>query len=157
MNLPTNALGANVKLPSNLFRTMDFKLPGGFVFAPSYLQAGLIVLLLFLLILTLGSLRHRYNNWTMGGVMPGVTFGFLLAIFIEALLVAGGSTLFISVLGWKNAPKPISNVLDSGKTKLVDVLGESDQHPSSAIVISEYNKLDEAGKISVENMVCPQQ
>lgn len=166
MDLPIENIESAKVLPQELFKTVNFKLPGGYTFSPTYIQAGLIVLLLFLLILTLGSLRHRYTNWTIKGVMPGVTFGFVLALFIEALLIASGSTIFISLLGWKNPPKPISTVLDSGKTKLVKVLGESDQAGQSDMemsseevtigkIMSDYKELNMSEQESLKTLLCP--
>lgn len=166
MNLPTNTIPAVQGVQSKLFQTVDFSLPGGFIFAPTYLEAGLIVFLLFLLILTFGSLRHRFNSWTMNGVMPGITFGFVLALFVEAILIASGSTILISVLGWKNPPKPISNVLDSGKSQLVRVLGASDTNqstqssgetPSNATIgsiMNGYQDLSQSEQESLRSLIC---
>lgn len=46
-------------------------------------------------------------------------------------MLIGGRTLITEVLGWKNPPKILSKVLDTGRTKLVDVLGVKDQIPQS--------------------------
>jgi len=152
-------------LPAQLQGMIEIQLPGGFVFAPSYLQAGLIVFLVFLLILTLGMLQHRYMHWTIKGVMPGFSLGFVFALLIEAILIASGSTILVSVLGWKDAPKPLSNVLDAGKTRLVDVLGETDENkseesssgPSKATIgqiMSEYQELNDSEQESLRSLVC---
>lgn len=132
MNLPTLPPSITEGPLAKLFQTIPLKLPGGFVFEPSYLQAGLVVILIFFLIYTLGHLRHTYVDWSVKGILPGLTFGFVLAIILEGLFLVGGKTLFTEILGWKDAPKPISNVLDAGRTKLVDVLGVSSQIPESA-------------------------
>lgn len=145
-------------------QTLDFSLPGGLVFSPTYLQAGLIVFLIFLLILTMGQLRHRLNQWTLKGAMPGIAFGFALALILEGLFLIGGRTLFTEVIGWKNAPKPISNVLDASRTKLVTVLGvtntiEETQAQDSATperVIQSYQSLTPKQAQSVKNIICTQ-
>jgi len=104
---------------------MQINLPGGFIFAPTLFQAIAVVILIFLLILTLGQLRRRYANWRISGILPGILFGFILALIIEALLVISGKTVFTEIMGWKSAPKPISNVLDAGQNKLKKTLGVS--------------------------------
>ncbi len=138
--------------PSKLFQTFgEFSLPGGFVFAPSYLQAGLIVFCLFLLILTFGMLQHRYNHWTIKGILPGVGLGFFLALLIEAVLLVGGRTMFTELLGWKDAPKPISNALDASRSRLVDVLGITDTVPES----KAEGELSEEEREYLRELLCP--
>ena len=107
-----------------IFRVVgNYKLPGGLVFAPSYLQAGLMVVMIFLLVLTIGQLRKRYLGWHISGIMPGLTFGFVIALILEGILIIGGRTIVTGGLGWENAPKPISKVLEAGRARAVDVLG----------------------------------
>jgi hypothetical protein len=142
----------------------EFALPRGYVFAPTYLQAGAIAILIFLLVLTLGQLRRRFVGWTVGGIMPGVAIGFSLAIILEGIFVVGGRTILTEVLGWEGAPKPIVNVLDAGRGKLVQVLGVSAEVPSSnakeGATIDEievwYEALGEDEKREVQMSICPQ-
>lgn len=137
--------------------TLNFNL-GELQFSPSYIQAGAIVFLLFLLVLTLARLRYMFVNWSLGKSGVSMLFwGFLLALILEGFLILGGRTLFTEIVGWKNAPKPILNVLDAGRDKLVDVLGVTDQIPISTAhedptlhsVISDFQSLssDEAEKV----------
>ena len=155
MNIPADKLEAAQRIPNQLQRIIQVPLPGGFVFAPSYLQAGLIVFLVFLLILTLGMLQHRYMHWTIKGVLPGFSLGFVFALLIEGILIASGSTILVSVLGWKNAPKPLSNVLDAGRTELVNVLGASKRSQSTIDqIVSEYQDLNEGDQESLRSLVC---
>jgi len=104
------------KVPNKFFQTKEYDLPRGYVFAPSYLQIGLIIVLIFFLVLTLGQLRKRFVGWQLKGVIPGVSFGFFLAIILGALIA----------YGWKSAPEPIAEVLDVGRVKMVNVLGTTD-------------------------------
>lgn len=97
----------------------------------SYLQAGAIVLLLFLLVLALAQFRRHEVNFSLKGALFGIFFGFLLALFLEGFLIIGGRTAITEVLGWKNAPKPLSVALDAGREKLIMVLGITDKVPSS--------------------------
>jgi len=131
----------------------NYKLPGGMVFAPSYVQAGLIVFLIFLLILTLGQLRKRFIGWHVSGIMPGVLFGFVIALIIEGLFIIGGRSVITELLGWENAPKPIANVLDAGRGRLVRVLGVSDGENKEEIV-GGYERLDEAEQKAVRAIIC---
>ena len=104
---------------------------GEFQFSPSYIQAGAIVFLLFLLVLTLARLRYMFVNWSLGKSGVAMLFwGFLLALILEGFLIIGGRTLFTEILGWENAPKPIVNILDAGRNKLVGVLGVTDEVPT---------------------------
>lgn len=104
---------------------------GSIKFSPNYLQAGSIIVLLFLLILTLAQLRQKFVHWSMKGSLIGIFFGFLLALILEGFLIIGGKTAVTELLGWKDAPKPVTVALDKGKDKLVDVLGVTDEIPSS--------------------------
>ena len=104
---------------------------GSFNMPFSYLQAGAIVVLLFLLVLAMAQFRRHEVNFSMRGALFGIFFGFLLALFLEGFLIIGGRTAITEVLGWKNAPKPLSVALDAGRAKLVDVLGIADEIPSS--------------------------
>ena len=104
---------------------------GKISFSPSYIQAGAIVILLFLLILSLAQLRKYFVNWSLKGALFGIFFGFIFALFLEGFLIIGGRTALTELIGWKNAPKPIVNLLDAGRSKLVEVLGVTDEIPSS--------------------------
>lgn len=145
-----------------LFGNLSFNLPGGFVFQPSYLQAGLIIFLIFLLVLTLGQLRHRMNEWAINGLVPGLAFGFCLAILLEGIMLVTGGSLITKVLGWKDAPKPITNALDQGKGELLNVLGANDSQSSVSAtkelgpegVIKEFNKLSPSEADSVTKLIC---
>lgn len=140
----------------------SFNLPGGLIFSPSYLEAGLIVFLIFLLILTLGQLRKRITDWQMSGIMPGLYIGFALAIILEGFLLVGGRTILTEFLGWKNPPKPIANVLDAGRTKMVDVLGITKEVPSSNAseiptigkVMNEYDNLTPDAQTTIQQIIC---
>ena len=98
-------------------------LPGGMTIAPTYLHAGAIVFLIFLLILTLGQVRHRMINWELKGIIPGIMVGFVLAFILEGFLLISGKTLLAEVFGWKSPPKPLANFIDVGREQLVSVLG----------------------------------
>ncbi|MDP3013275.1 MAG: hypothetical protein Q8M92_03470, partial [Candidatus Subteraquimicrobiales bacterium] len=59
---------------------------------------------------------------TLKGVLVGIFFGFLLTLLLEGFLLVAGRTAVTELLSWKNAPKPISTVLDIGKEKLTDII-----------------------------------
>ncbi len=146
-----------------LFKNVgEFGLPGGYVFAPSYIQVVAIIALLFLLVLTLGQLRRRFIGWHVSGIMPGVLFGFVITLIVEGILVVGGRTILTELLGWRSAPKPIVNVLDAGRTKLTDVLGVTREVPSSRAeekatvgsVLDEYKSLTSGERESLRSLLC---
>lgn len=116
---------------TKLFTTFDLNLPGGLTVSPNLIQAILLVVLLFLMIYMIGHLRHTYLDWSIKGILPGLSFGFILAIILEGMLLVGGKTILTETLGWKNAPKPISNALDAGRNGLSSVLGVSATVPTS--------------------------
>ena len=97
---------------------------GKFSFSPSYIQAGVVVVLLFILILMLAQLRRYFVDSSVKGSLFGLFFGFLLALILEGFLIIGGKTAITQILGWKDAPKPIANLLEIGRDELVQVLGE---------------------------------
>ena len=117
---------------------------GNLTFNPSYTHAGLILLLLFFLVLTLAQVRRHFINWSFKGALFGLFLGFLLALIVEGFLVIGGRTAVTEILGWKNPPKPVSVALDAGKEKLINVLGtDIEISPSNA----SGNKIEELIKI----------
>lgn len=97
----------------------------------SYVQAIAVVILVFLLVLLMARFRRHYINWSFKGALFGIFFGFLLALILEGFLIIGGRTAMTSVLGWKNAPAPVSIALDAGRNKLIQVLGITAPIPSS--------------------------
>ncbi len=113
-----------------LQKSFDLHL-GDFNMPVSYLQAGAIVFLIFLLVITLAQVRRHYIDWSFKGAVFGIFFGFLLALILEGFLIIGGKTALTEVVGWKNAPKPLSVALDAGRNQLIQVLGITDEIPSS--------------------------
>lgn len=120
MNLPSASWG----------KSFDLSL-GKFSLPITYLEAGAVVILLFLLILTIAQVRRHYVSWSLKGGVFGIFFGFLLALILEGFLLIGGRTALTEALGWENAPKPIQIALDFGRNKLIQVLGIQDQIPAS--------------------------
>ncbi len=112
------------------YKSFDLTL-GNFSMPIPYVQAGAIIFLIFLLILSMAQFRRHYVDYGLKGAVFGVFFGFLLALILEGFLLIGGKTAMTEVLGWKNAPAPISIALDAGRAKLIQVLGIEDQIPQS--------------------------
>ena len=113
-----------------LFKTFTLNL-GKFSVPIPYWQAGAIIFLIFLLILTMANFRKHYVDWSLKGGVIGIFFGFLLALILEGFLLIGGKTALTEVLGWKNPPAPLAQVLDAGRSKLIQVLGVQTQIPVS--------------------------
>lgn len=143
-------------------KTFDLKL-GTLNIQPTYWQAGTIIILLFALVLTLARMRYLYVSWSLGKSAVAMIFwGFLLALVIEGFLLISGRTLLTEILGWENAPKPIANVLQVGRLRLVDVLGVTDeipqslasQEPTMTDVVKLIQFLNEEEKVKLESMIC---
>lgn len=113
-----------------LFKTFQFSF-GRFSLPVAYWEAGAIVFLLFVLVLTMAGFRKHYVDWSLKGGIVGVFFGFLLALILEGFLLIGGKTALTEVLGWKNPPAPLSQALDAGRSQLIQVLGVQTQIPVS--------------------------
>lgn len=113
-----------------LTQSFNFNL-GNYSLPIAYWQAAAIVFLIFLLVLMMAQFRRHYIDWSFKGAVFGVFFGFLLALILEGFLIIGGKTALTEVLGWKDAPAPISLALDAGRTELIKVLGIETQIPSS--------------------------
>lgn len=134
---------------------------GKLTFSPSMLQAGVIVFLLFLLVLTMAQFRRHLMGWSLKGGVFGLFLGFLLALILEGFLIIGGKTAVTEILGWKNAPKPILVALEAGRSKLVSVLGVTDEIPTSNAqvtpkeeVITQFQSLPPDEAESVRRMIC---
>jgi hypothetical protein len=128
---------------------------------PTYWQAGAILFLLFLLVFTLARLRYLYIHWSLGRSSLSMLFwGFILAIIVEGFLIVSGRTLLTTILGWDNAPKPISTALDIGRERLVDVLGASDEvseedlEMSVTEILLNYQTLQEDEAEIIRSFVC---
>lgn len=118
------------KIVGLLFGQFNLNL-GKLSFSVSHAQAALIIFLVFILILLMAQFRRHFFDWSIKGAVFGIFFGFLLALVLEGFLIIGGRTALTGILGWKNAPAPISLALDAGRNKLIQVLGIKDQVPSS--------------------------
>ena len=89
-------------------------------------------------------------------------WGCLLTLILEGFLLISGRTLFTEILGWENAPKPISTALDAGRAKLIKVLGVTEEIPSSlanespsySSVMVDFQKLSEEEKQELRLLMC---
>lgn len=124
---------------------------GNLLFAPNYAQAAAVVFLLFLLVLTLARLRRMYVDWSLKGAFIMMFLGFFLALVLEGFLVLGGRTALTELLGWKNAPKPIGDALDVGRGQLVEVLGVTEEIPTTR-AMSVEDVLDDLQSLPQEDI-----
>ncbi len=143
--------------------SQTFDLPvGKLTFSPSVLQAGAIIFLLFLLILSMAQFRRHLMGWSLKGGIFGLFLGFLLALIFEGFLIIGGKTAVTEIIGWKNAPKPILVALEAGRNKLVGVLGVNDEIPISNAetvakkdeIITSFQSLPPDEAQSIREMIC---
>lgn len=125
-----------------------------FSVAPTYIQAGAIIILLFLLVMSLAQFRHHFVKWSMKGGIVGLFFGVLLTLLLEGFLLVNGHTALTSLLGWKTAPKPISTALDIGKEKLTNVLGTETNNPTSSDAIKILQSLNPTEIKKVKTIIC---
>ena len=127
-----------------------------------YWQAIAVVFLIFVLVVLMAKFRRHYVDWSLKGAVFGIFFGFLLALILEGFLIIGGRTALTSVIGWKNPPKAVANVLDMGRNKLVQVLGINTSIPSSFAqgttsaksAIEILQKLNPADTKTVKSIFC---
>jgi hypothetical protein len=123
--------------------------------APTYIQAGAIIFLIFLLVISLAQFRHHFVKWSMKGGLIGLLFGVILTLILEGFLLVGGHTVLTGVLGWKNAPKPFSKLLDSGRQKLTDVLGVTNINPTTAKdTINIIQTLNPSETQKIKDIIC---
>ena len=116
----------------------------------------------FILVIPLARLRYLFVKWSFSGWHAFFFLGFLFALIIEGFLLVGGRTFLTATLGWKNAPQPILTVLDSGREKLVDVLGVKSEIPESVAgktknkesVISDFQSLSPEEAQRVRLLIC---
>jgi len=144
-----------------LFRTFKIRL-GNFTISPNYLQAILILFGVFMVIFSLARMRHLYVSWSFKGASAWVTLGFLIAIMLEGIMIVGGRTLFTEMVGWENAPKPILSALDTGRERLIEVLGVTDEVPisnaseklTSEQILELYRSLEEEESDKAYDLIC---
>lgn len=148
-------------LLGNLQGYFDFNF-GNIQIPIPYWQAIAVVFLVFVLIVLMAKFRRHYVDWSLKGAVFGIFFGFLLALILEGFLVIGGRTALTSIIGWKNPPKAVANVLDMGRNKLVQVLGINTAIPSSfaqetvsvQTAIETLQKLNPADSKKVKAIYC---
>lgn len=122
---------------------------------PTYWQAGVILMLVFLLIFTFARMRYLYVHWSLGRSAWAMLFwGFILALIFEGFLIISGRTLFTEVLGWKSAPKPISTLLTISRNNLVDVLGVMEEIPTAQSVMDDYESLTQKEMENINRSIC---
>lgn len=151
------------KVPSGtsmLRKTFSFDI-GNVHLKPEYWQAITIVVLLFLIVWTVARWRHLYVKWNLQGFLPSIALGFILTLLVEGFFLISGRTMLTELLGWENAPKPISTALDEGRARLVEVLGTSAEIPSadaktysSEEVIRIYSELSDEDSVKVQSFIC---
>lgn len=131
----------------------------------TYWQAGAIVILIFLLIFTLARLRYLYVHWNLGKSSISMLFwGVVLTVIIEGFFILSGRTIFTEILGMKNVPKPFSTVLDIGRNKFVNVLGQEDSQSfdvefkvlNSDQMYSLYTQMDPVESQKLQEIICQQ-
>ncbi len=137
---------------------------GKFSFSSSYVQAGAVVALLFILVLMLAQLRRHFFDWSIKGALFGLFFGFLLAFVLEGFLIIGGKTAITQVLGWRDPPKPLENILEVGRNKLLQVLGEKVEiqipeavaklNPTFKDGITFFQSLNPSEAQKLKNFIC---
>src|SRR4030042_2716979 len=129
----------------------------------TYWEAGVIILLLFLLVFTLARMRFLYVHWSMGKHAFAMLFwGVVLTVIVEGFLMLTGRTIFTEILGLKKVPKPFSTFLNIGRERLVNVLGEESEIPSSFAesrfnsdqMYSLYTKMDMSESQKLQNIIC---
>lgn len=126
----------------------------GYSIPATYVQAGAIIILVFLLIISLAQFRQHFVKWSLKGGVVGLFFGFLLTIILEGFLLVSGHTILTSTLGWTNAPKPFSTALDLGKEKLINVLGEKTEERKSQNIIEDLQFLSPVEIKKVKSIIC---
>lgn len=125
-----------------------------FSVAPTYTQAGIVIVLIFLLVLSLAQFRHHFVRWSFKGGLIGLFFGIVLTLIIEGFLLVNGHTALTSLLGWKNAPKPISTALDIGKEKLTNVLGITKKELTTKDAVNVLQSLNPDEIKKVKAIIC---
>ena len=129
----------------------------------TYWQAGAIVILIFMLIFTLARLRYLYVHWNLGKSSISMLFwGVVLTVIIEGFFILSGRTIFTEILGMKSVPKPFSTVLDIGRNKFVNVLGQEDSRSAEAEskilnsdqMYTHYVNMDDEESRKLQEILC---
>lgn len=136
-----------------LLANLNFQI-GGVTIAPSFIQAAVVIIVVFLVILFMARITRTYIGWYTSGWYIWVILGFILAVVIEGVMFISGSTIFTSVLGWQSAPKPIQQFVDSGRAKLIQVLGAQDDAPTARGMVSDFDQLDKRAQEEVKERIC---
>lgn len=135
-----------------------------FNISASYFQAGMILFLIFVLLMSFARIKNLQQKWSMKGATSMIFIGFIIALVLEGFLLLGGRTVLTEFIGWENAPKPISTALDEGRQRMIMVLGVTDEIPSSSAaepltadeVMYIIEALPQEEKDLLQNTMCTQ-
>ncbi len=146
-----------------LNRTVKTVKIGNLNFEATYWEAIAIIILLFFLVFTLARMRYLYVHWSMGKHAFAMLFwGIVLTIIVEGFLMLSGRTIFTEILGMKAVPKPFSTLLDIGRSRLVNVLGEESKIPDSDAkaslnsdeMYSLYTNMSQSEAQKLQGIIC---
>lgn len=141
---------------------LHYKL-GNFDITPSYYQAIIILVLIFLLLLSLARVRRMFIRWSLGRHSVAIfVWGFIVALIVEGFFILAGRTMFTEVLGFRYLPKPMSSFIEFGRKRAYQVLGESAEIKESSAMEKENAKsliesfylLDEIERKEVKQNIC---
>lgn len=120
----------------------------------NYIQAIVVLILLFVLVLSLAKVRRHFVKGSLNGGVVGFVFGIVLTLIIEGFLLLNGQTALTTIFGWKNAPKPFSTALEMGKDKFKTVLGVSTTNPTTQDAMSVIQSLDPNEITKIKAIIC---
>jgi len=135
---------------------------GGLDISPSYSQAAIVLVLVFLLLLSLARVRRLFVHWSLGRHSIAIfVWGFIVALIVEGFFILAGRTMFTEILGLKNVPKPVSSFIELGRNRVYQVLGESiEVKESSALetttksLLKSFSLLNEKEQEEVKKEIC---
>jgi len=89
-------------------------------------------------------------------------WGVVLTVIIEGFFILSGRTIFTEILGMKSVPKPFSTVLDIGRNKFVNVLGQEDSRSAEAEskilnsdqMYTHYVNMDDEESRKLQEILC---
>lgn len=137
--------------------------PLGFSFSPSFLQAAIIVVLVFLLAITLGFARQHMLTWSFKGAHFGFLFGIIFILILEAIFLVGGRTALFEASSNQRIPPNLRSFVEQGRKNLVGVLGLSveqipptvaQEEPSAQSIIEGFQTLSPDQAQTVRSAIC---
>lgn len=99
-------------------------------------------------------------EWSIKGAWFGVLFGIIITLVVQAVLLIGGRTTLVELIGNEKTPKVVRELLFDTSAQLSGVLGKdipvlsASDTSDTQTIFTEFNKLSSEEQSEVKEVIC---